>query len=105
MGRIPYFPFYAVSLFPISVLYLMSNLLYVIAYHIIGYRRWVVRENLMRAFPMKSDAEIVSIEKDFYHHFSDIGVESIKTLTIGKKNAKERLKVKNPQLPLDVLKK
>ncbi len=103
--RIIYFPFYAISLLPMSVLYLISDLLYVIVYHVIGYRRGVVRENLIKAFPFKSDAEIVSVEKKSYHHFCDVAVESIKTLTIGKKNAKERLKVKNPQLPSDFLKK
>lgn len=96
--HIKYLPFYALSVLPMKILYLFSDICYGFIYHVFGYRRWVVRENLMNAFPFKSEKEIIEIEKNFYRHFCDIAVESIKTLTIGKEAAKSRLKVRNPEL-------
>ena len=49
---------YVLSLLPLRVLYVLSDLLYVLTYHVIRYRRNVVRENLRTSFPEKSEAEI-----------------------------------------------
>ena len=38
----------------------------------------MVRKNLRLVFPDKSIEEIKKIEKDFYRHFADITIESIK---------------------------
>lgn len=53
-------------------------------YHVIGYRKKTVRENLLIAFPEKSAKERSEIEKKFYHHLCDLFLEMIKTLTISK---------------------
>lgn len=49
--------------------------LYPIAYYVVRYRRTVVRKNLVSSFPELSQDEIVHLEKQFYHHFSDIVAE------------------------------
>lgn len=53
-------------------------------YHVVGYRKKTVRENLLIAFPEKSAKERSEIEKKFYHHLCDLFLEMIKTLTISK---------------------
>ncbi len=42
---------YSVSILPLWVLYRISDLLYVLVYHLLGYRRKVVLANLRQAFP------------------------------------------------------
>lgn len=57
---------YMVSLLPFWVLYRISDLFYVLLYHIIKYKRKVVRNNLRISFPQKGENEILAIEKKFY---------------------------------------
>ena len=59
------------SLLPFCILYTISDSLYYIVYRVLAYRRNVVRENLRTSFPEKSQEEIVTIERDFYHWFCD----------------------------------
>ena len=54
------------SLLPMGILHLLSNLIYFPLYYIARYRRKVVRKNLVNAFPEKTEKEIKKIEKDFY---------------------------------------
>ena len=56
----------------------------------IGYRKKVVIENLKRSFPEKSEKEIDTITKQFYLHFCDVIFETVKLLTISKKEFKKR---------------
>ena len=73
---------YLLSLLPLSVLYLLSDLLYFPLYYGIKYRRKVVRINLTNSFPEKTKEAIIRIEKQFYHFFCDYIVETIKLLSI-----------------------
>lgn len=50
----------------------------------------MVRKNLKNAFPEKTDAEIEKITRQFYAHFCDVMVETIKLLTISEKEFKKR---------------
>ncbi|MBD0832800.1 lysophospholipid acyltransferase family protein [Aestuariibaculum sediminum] len=86
-----------VSILPFRLLYLVSDGLYLLMFYIIGYRKKVVKSNLKLVFPEKSDAEIKTITKKFYHHLCDMFLEMAKTLTISEKQLKERFKVKNPE--------
>jgi Kdo2-lipid IVA lauroyltransferase/acyltransferase len=72
---------YLVSLLPMRILYLLSDVIYGIVYYGIGYRRKVVMDNLRHAFPEKSEPERVRIAKKFYHNFIDSFVEVIKLIT------------------------
>ena len=80
--KVLYYLTYAVlwlfSLLPMWVHYLISDGIYVVVYHLVGYRKKMVRKNLSDSFPEKSEAEIVEIEKDFYRWFCDYLVETIK---------------------------
>lgn len=82
---------YGISLLPFRLLYFCSDILYLLVYHIAGYRKEVVMENLQGAFPEKSDTELKKIRKDFYRYFCDLILESVKTLTISPKSLKKHI--------------
>lgn len=81
---------YALSLLPWAIIYLISDCFYVLAYYIIGYRKKVVRGNLLIAFPEKTAAQRLRIEKDFYHQLIDSFIEMIKLISIRKKELNKR---------------
>ena len=72
---------YLVSLLPLRVLYIISDAAYGLLYYIIGYRRKVVKDNLLHAFPEKTVEERAVIEKQFYKNFADNFIETIKLLS------------------------
>lgn len=86
------------SLLPFRLLYLLSDILYILIYHIAGYRKKIVRENLKNAFPEKKPDELASIEREFYHHFCDLIVENVKFLTISAETIKKRCTFSNPEV-------
>ena len=86
------------SLLPMWVHYLISDGIYVVVYHLVGYRKKMVRKNLSDSFPEKSEAEIIEIEKAFYSWFCDYLVETIKLLTISKRNLKRRMVFKGTEV-------
>ncbi len=85
----------ALSLLPLSFLYFLSSVVFMLVYHIIGYRRKVVRQNLVNAFPEKDMQEIAAIEKTFFRYFADLMVETVKMATISKKELQKRFRFKN----------
>lgn len=84
---------YPISLLPYSVLYLLSDVLYMIIWKILKYRKNVTQENLTRSFPEKSPEEINQIMNQYYHHLCDSIVETIKLLTVSTKELDKRMKV------------
>ncbi|PWK19588.1 lysophospholipid acyltransferase family protein [Xanthomarina spongicola] len=90
------YPFlWLISILPFRLLYLFSDGIYVLIYHIIGYRKKTVNENLHLVFPNKSEKEIKRITKKFYHHLCDMVVESIKSMTISENEMRKRFVYKN----------
>ena len=59
-------------------MYIISDGIYGVLYYIIGYRRDVVMNNLLIAFPEKTEAERIRIAKTFYHNFVDTFIEMLK---------------------------
>ena len=79
-----------ISLLPFRVLYVFSDAIYFLVFHVFAYRKAVVLSNLRIAFPDKTDAEQIIIAKQFYHNMIDTFVESIKFITLSKKQALQR---------------
>ena len=77
---------YLLALLPFPLLYFFSDLVYIVLYHVLGYRRKVVSQNLINSFPEKTEREIREIEKRFYRYFCDLFLETFKTLTISREN-------------------
>lgn len=82
---------YLLSLLPFRVLYALSDLGYVLLYHIIGYRKAVVFKNLRNAFPEKSEDERRQIARRFYRFLPDLLVEAIKMCSISADQVEKRM--------------
>lgn len=89
---------YLLSILPFNLLYAKSDYLFFWLYHVIGYRKNVVRENLKKSIPEKSDIELKQIEVKFYHHLCDLILESLKAYTISEKELRKRCTIKNPEI-------
>lgn len=83
---------YTLSLLPVNVLYLLSDLAYFITYRILKYRKDVVLSNLAIAFPEKTQEERNRIAREFYRNFTDTFIESIKMISISRKQLLKRSK-------------
>jgi KDO2-lipid IV(A) lauroyltransferase len=81
MYYIVYTLFYLFSLLPMRVLYVLSDVIYVLIYYVLAYRKKVVYENLQNAFPEKTDQERKLIAKQFFHNLLDSLVETIKLIS------------------------
>lgn len=85
-----------VSFLPFRLMYLFSDFLYLLFYHVFPYRKKVVLTNLRNSFPAKSEKEIREIAGKFYHHLCDLLLETIKSFTISEKQVRKRMVYKNP---------
>lgn len=83
---------------PLSFLYLIADFFYLLVYHVFGYRKKVVRENLTNSFPEKSLEEIIKIEKTFFRYLTCLIVEVVKMNSISAKELQKRVKFKNTDL-------
>ena len=90
-----------VSHLPFRFLYVVSDILYFLLYHIFKYRKKTVIENLTLVFPEKTEMERNRIMKAFYHHLCDMILEAIKSMNIKIDDMKERFKFTN----IDLIKK
>jgi KDO2-lipid IV(A) lauroyltransferase len=84
------------SFLPLWVLYIFSDFVFFIIYRIIAYRKEIVNQNLKKSFPEKSSEEIRKIRKEFYHHFCDSFVETLKLWHISNDEILKRCVCKNP---------
>ncbi|GGW26204.1 lipid A biosynthesis protein [Arenibacter certesii] len=67
-------------------------------YHVVGYRKEVVLNNLKLVFPNKDKEELLGIRKSFYHHMCDMFLEMVKTMALSKEKVKQRYHVTNIEL-------
>ena len=81
-----------ISILPFRILYVVSDILYLLVYYIIGYRKKTVKYNLTLVFPNKSEKEITALSKKFYHHLCDMILESVKSLTVSEAEMMKRFK-------------
>lgn len=91
-----------ISYLPFRLLMVFSDILYFTGYHIIGYRRKVVRENLINAFPDYTNEKIAKIEKKFYRNLCDYVFESLKFVSMNNKDLKKHTRFVNSQFALDL---
>jgi KDO2-lipid IV(A) lauroyltransferase len=84
---------------PFRLLFGLADLVFYLVYHIVGYRKQVVYDNLRNSFPEKSQPEIEAIAKKFYHHFADMLIESLKAFTMSEDDVIRRYKFTNTDVP------
>lgn len=87
--------FSIIATLPFCILYVFSDVLYLVLYHIVHYRKTTVRANLTTSFPNMAATQIQVIEKEFYHHLCDLIFETIKLLKISDEEIDKRLIVEN----------
>ncbi len=78
---------------PFWAIYGLSDIFYVLIFHVIKYRRNVVFRNLTKSFPEKTQEEIRAISKKFYKHLADLGLEALKYSHMTEKEIDDRLKI------------
>ncbi len=66
-------------------------------YHIVGYRKKVVRKNLSSSFPEKTPQELKEIEHGFYHWLCDYFVETLKLLTVSDEALLKHIEFRNAE--------
>ncbi|PQJ78769.1 lysophospholipid acyltransferase family protein [Polaribacter porphyrae] len=96
--------FWLFSRLPMKVLNIKSDILFLLIYYVIGYRKEVVLENLKLAFPEKSIEDRKKIARYFFKHFTDLFIETIKAISISEQEILKRYKYKNPELVNNLLK-
>ena len=87
------------------LLHVFASLGYYFIYHVLAYRKEVVRTNLSRSFPHKSADEIIKLEKSFFRYFADMVFEVIKLRSISKSALLKRVKFNNLELVTNYLDK
>jgi len=99
MNAVIYFFFrcfiFIFRIIPFRGLYLFSDLVFFIVYYFVGYRKKVVFTNLRNSFPDKCEAEIKTIACGFYHHLSDLTIESLKAFSMTEEAVVKRYQYTN----------
>lgn len=81
---------YLISLLPFFILYGISDGVAFLLHRVFKYRRDVVLDNLLIAFPEKTQKERNEIAKRFYLYFTDSFIETVKMISISKKELQKR---------------
>ncbi|AZQ61278.1 hypothetical protein EI427_03285 [Flammeovirga pectinis] len=87
-----------ISRLPFPLVYLLSNCIAFVMGSFMRYRRSVIMENLSICFPEKTLLEKYVIQKKFYRNLSDVGLETIKSMTMSVEDMKKRVRIKNLEL-------
>ncbi len=83
--------FYLVSLLPLRVLYLVSDLLFQLLFNVLKYRIPVTMHNLQCSFPEKTETERRQIARKYYKNLCDSIVETVKLMSISKTQLDRRI--------------
>ena len=89
---------FLIGILPFRVLYFFSDIMYVILYHVVGYRKSVVKKNIEECFPDKNKEEVQRLIRLSYKNLTDVIVEGFKAFTMTWRQIKERHKVLNPEI-------
>jgi KDO2-lipid IV(A) lauroyltransferase len=87
-----------ISWLPFPLLYAAAWVGYLLLYYVAGYRKAVVRQNLSRAFPDKSEKEITILAKKFYRQLAQVALEIVKARRMSTADFRERVTLANPEL-------
>jgi len=83
---------------PLPLLYALASALALVLYRVARYRRQVVADNLRAAFPALGRTELTALEKRFYRHICDLGVEMLAARTLPRTEFIRRVEFENPEL-------
>ncbi|GAA4018213.1 lysophospholipid acyltransferase family protein [Hymenobacter fastidiosus] len=83
---------------PLRLLYGLADGIYLLLAFVIRYRQQIVLTNLRNSFPEKTDAEIRRIARQFYRHFAEVMVETLKLGVMTPAELKRRVFFRNPEV-------
>ncbi len=86
------------TLLPTQAIYFLADILFVLVYYVVGYRKKVIEKNLKNSFPDKSEAEIKHITKDYYRHLADNVVEISALIHMSEKEHDKRYQYSNLEI-------
>jgi len=93
-----YFIILPLSFLNTNILYLVSNFLAFVLSKLLKYRYQIITKNLSKSFPDKTKGELHKLRNSFYHHFSDLIIESLKGFTISENQIKKKISIKNKEM-------
>ena len=86
------------SRLPLRVLYALTDILYVIIYHIWRFRRKLSLSNLRRSFPDAPPPELERIARDSYRNACDMIAEVLKGATMRDDELRQRMRIRNLEI-------
>lgn len=100
--RIAYAPLGALlhlfSLLPFWLLYCLGDFLGFIAFHVVRYRRRIVRQNIADSFPNLSEKEVEKVAKGFYRQLGSYFFETIKMRTMSERQMRRHMSFSQPEI-------
>lgn len=88
------------SWIPLNGLFVLSDFSGFIFNRIFPYRKSVIDINLIHAFPHKKSEELWFIRSKYYRHLADIIFETIKSISIAKKNLSNHIQLHHESFSL-----
>jgi len=86
------------ALLPPRLLYIFSDILFVLLFYIAGYRKKVVTKNLSASFPGKSPEELKHTRRKFYRHLADVIIENAVIQYYSKRRLEKMFTFRNPEM-------
>ncbi|MBQ7062858.1 MAG: lysophospholipid acyltransferase family protein [Bacteroidales bacterium] len=92
--------FLILSWLPLWFHYLIASLLRPVVQHVVRYRRRVVRDNLLRAFPEWGSQRrmLRRVERQYYRHLCDLVAEGLYNLRASLRQVERRYRFENVEL-------
>ena len=82
----------------INQMYILADILYLVVYYLVRYRRKVTRANLAACFPDKAVGERRRIERRYYRYMCDLLVEAVVGLWASPEFIKRHYRIRNRQV-------
>lgn len=82
-----------ISKLPFWIIYGISDVFYLIVRYLVAYRKNVIEDNLAQCFPEKSEIERKKIVSNYYRHFCDFMLESVKMYSMNEQQMAKRITV------------
>lgn len=95
--RLAYSIWFLLSLLPLRVLYIISDVFYFLLAKVVRYRHRVIEKNVRESFPSLSDIERREIIGNFYAWLCDYFVETLKLMTMSQREMMRRMKFKGTE--------
>jgi Kdo2-lipid IVA lauroyltransferase/acyltransferase len=83
---------------PLSLLYALASMVYVLAFHVTRYRHHVIEAQIDKVFPALDAAGRRGIHRQFIRNYCDVMVEILKGFTVRAGPLRARVKIRNGEV-------